>query len=191
MEASLSGRAPADRSASSCPDWQRLGPDDEPLERPPGLDSVTTLRVGHPLRLVEAVVMQQKVLALIARRPGVIVLDVAGILPMDDMGVLMLPSVALDAAEAGVAVAVANPSPPLRDRLAQLGVRNLTFIDRPVPTTAPTEDGHETVGLPAALPPTGSEEPTRLTGSGPLPAHAVAGMLEEGLPISASPLHTS
>ena len=153
------GRTSADWSASSCPDWHRLGPqtpDTELFERLQGLDSVITLRVGHPLTLDEAIVMQQKVLALIARRPAAIVLDVAGLIPIDEMGVLMLPTVARDAAENGIPVALANPSPPLLDRLAQLGVRNLTFINSPVPT-APTEDEHEqeTGSRPAALPPPG------------------------------------
>lgn len=84
--------------------------------------------------------MQQQVEALIAQRPAAIVLDVAGLMPIDEMGVLMLPAMATDAAEEGVTVVLANPSRPLRDRLAQLGVRNLTFVYRPAPT-APTEDG--------------------------------------------------
>jgi hypothetical protein len=134
MEASLSGRTPADRSASSCR-WHRLAPGTGPFEHPQVLDSVITLT-----------------------------------------------------AEDGAAVALANASPPLRDRLAQLDVRSLTLINSLV-LTASTEDEHEqeTGGLPASLPPTGSEETTRLTGSGPPPAHAGAGLHEEGLPISVVP----
>ena len=167
----ITQRTSADQPASSLPDRQRPGPRTAPIEHPEGVDSVVTLRVGHPLRLVEAIVMQQKVWALIARRPDVIVLDVAGILPMDDMGVLMLPNVALDAAHEGVVVALANLSPPLRDRLAQLGVRNLTFIDSPVPTRAAVAPGT-----------------TRLTGAGLPPDLAGADSHGEGLAISLRPL---
>ena len=192
MEASRSGRTSADRSASSCPDWHRPGPqtpDTEPFERLQGLDSVITLRVGHPLTLVEAIVMQQQVKALIARRPAAIVLDVAGLMPIDEMGVLMLPAVAHDAAEDGIPVALANPSPPLRDRLAQLGVRNLTFINSPVPT-APTEDEYEqeTGSRPISLPPTRPEESTGLTRSGLPPAPTGAGIHEQALPSSSCPI---
>jgi hypothetical protein len=42
MEASLSGRTPADRSASSCR-WHRLAPGTGPFEHPQVLDSVITL----------------------------------------------------------------------------------------------------------------------------------------------------
>ena len=183
----ITERTSADRSASSCPDWHRLGPGTEPFEHPQGLESVMTLRVGHPLTRVEAVVMQHQVKALIAGRPAAIVLDVAGLIPIDEMGVLMLSALAREAAEDGIAVALANPSPPLRDRLTQLGVHDLTFIDSPAPT-APTEDAYqqETGGPPASLPPTGPEETTRLTGSGLPPAHAGAGIHHEGLPISVS-----
>jgi anti-anti-sigma regulatory factor len=188
MEASFSGRTPADRSASSCPDWHRPGPDTEPFEHPHGLDSVITLRVGHPYSLVEAVDMQEKVKALIARRPAAIVLDMTGVMPTDEMGMLMLSAMARDAAEDGITVALADPSPPLLARLAQLGVRNFTFINSPVPP-APTEDEHgqETGRLPASLPLTGSEGTTRLTGSGLPPVHAGAGIHEEGLLISVCP----
>ena len=118
-----------------------LSPVPEPCsDRAQSRDSVITLRVGHPLTLVEAIDVQRKVRALIARHPAAIVLDVAGLMPTDEMGVLMLPAMAHDAAEEGVTVVLANPSRPLRDRLAQLGVRNLTFVYRPAPT-APTEDG--------------------------------------------------
>ena len=133
-------------------------PGSELFEHPQGLDSVITLRVGHPLTLVEAIVLQQKVLALIARRPDVIVLDVAGLMPIDEMGVLMLPAVARDAAEEGVTVALANPSPPLRDRLAQLGVHNLTFITAPPDSThrgrkAPPPESTPPPSLPPPPPP--------------------------------------
>jgi len=132
--------------------------------------------------------MQQQVEALIAQRPAAIVLDVAGLMPIDEMGVLMLSAVPREASEDGIAVALANPSARLRDRLAQLGLHDLTFIDSPAPT-APTEDEYqqETGGLPASLPPTGSEETTRLMGSGLPPAHAGAGIHDEGLPISVCP----
>ena len=92
----------------------------------------------------------QKVPALIPRRPAAIVLDVAGLLPVDETCVLIPPGVALDAAEDGVAVALATPSPPWRDRPAQLGVRDLTVINSPV-TTAPTEEEHEQENRPPRL----------------------------------------
>jgi hypothetical protein len=111
-----------------------------------------------------------------------------GVMPTDEMGMLMLSAMARDAAEDGITVALADPSPPLLARLAQLGVRNLTFINSPVPP-APTEDEHgqETGRLPASLPLTGSEGTTRLTGSGLPPVHAGAGIHEEGLLISVCP----
>jgi STAS domain len=103
-----------------------------------------------------------------------IVLDVAGVMPTDEMGMLMLSALARDAAENGITVALADPSPPLRDRLAQLGVHNLTFI----------EYEQETDRRPTSLPPPGSEESTALMGSGQPPAHTGAGIHEEALPSS-------
>jgi anti-anti-sigma regulatory factor len=141
------------------------------------------------LTRVEAVVMQQHVEALIAQRPAAIVLDVAGLMPLDEMGVLMLPAVAHDAAEHGIAVALANPSPLLRDRLAQLGVLDLTFFDSPVPT-APTEDEYEqeTGRRPTSLLPTRPEDSTGLTRSGLPPALTGVGIHEQALPSSSCPL---
>jgi anti-anti-sigma regulatory factor len=111
------------------------------FERLRSLDSVITLTVEPPLRLVEALVLREEVQALIAARPAVIVLDVAGLVPDAEMGVLMLPTVARDAAAEGIAVVVVNPSRALLDRLWQLGVRDLTCADRPEGSTGRRRSG--------------------------------------------------
>jgi anti-anti-sigma regulatory factor len=140
------------------------------------------------LTLVEAIVLQQKVLALIARRPAAIVLDVAGLMPIDEMGVLMLSAVAGDAAGYGITVALANPSARLRDRLAQLGVHNLTFIIRPA-ETAPTEDAYEQEAgsRRVSLPPLGPEEATGADEVRAPIAPSGVGIHEVALPGSLSP----
>lgn len=141
----ISRRTSAELPPTTCSHWHLLGPEGpeiEMFERPQGLDSVMTLRVEPPLSLVEAMVMRHKVQGLIARCPTVIVLDVAGLLPADEMGVLVLPAVTRDAAERGIGVVLTNPSRPLRDRLSQLGVHNLTFVYDSA-QTVPTEDAFE------------------------------------------------
>jgi anti-anti-sigma regulatory factor len=182
----ITKRSSADRFAPSRPDRHRRGlntPDAELVELLPSLGSVITVRVGHPLTLVEAIDMQQKVQALIARRPAAIVLDVAEVIPIDEMGPLMLSSVARQAAEDGIAVALANVSPPLRGRLAQLGVPNLTFINGPAPT-APTPDTHgqETDSRSVPPPTLRPKESTGLTKSGLSPAHTGTGIHDETVP---------
>jgi anti-anti-sigma regulatory factor len=163
---------PADWPLASCSDGHRRTghiPDAEPFERLHGLNPVIALRVEPPLRLVDALVVQQEVTALLTRRPAVIVLDVAGVVPVDEMGVLALSAVAHDAAEQGSAVVLAYPSRPLRDRLAQLGVRDVTFIYPSEPAEGESEHmvDHRHIPLAASDPET-FERPTR---SGLAPAH--------------------
>jgi anti-anti-sigma regulatory factor len=179
----ITERTSADRVPSSRPDWHGPGNSDTELcERCQSPGAVITLRVAPPLRLVEATVLRQQVEALFAHRPAAIVLDVAGLVPDGEMGVLMLSLVARDAAAEGIAVVLANPSPALCDRLRQLGVRDLTCADRP-DLPAPTEDecGLPTGGRPATTPPPRPEGSTR-RGSGPLPAGTGAGLRDEALP---------
>ena len=137
-------RTSADRSTSSTRGWRLLDPHVPHAglpERLESLDSAVTLKVGPPFGLVEAIALRAKVKTLVAHHPAAIVLDMDGLLPLDEMGVLMLPTLARDAARTGSAVVVANPSRPLHDRLVQLGVRDLTFVDRRAST--PTEDEGE------------------------------------------------
>ena len=137
-------RTSGDRSTSSTHGWRVLdphAPDAGLLARLQSLDTAVTLKVRPPFRLPEAIALQAEVKALIARRPAPIVLDMDGLLPLDEMGVLMLSTLARDAAGEGAAVVLANPSRPLHDRLVQLGIHDLTLVDRRVPT--PTEDEGE------------------------------------------------
>lgn len=103
---------------------------------PPTPAQVAVLRLTGPLRLAGVPMLRRAVAAALRGPPLTLVIDVAGLVAADEMGLVVFAEVTDTAGRAGVRLVLAAPTPILRERLRQLGARNLEISETVVAGSA-------------------------------------------------------
>lgn len=97
-------------------------------------DLTTVIRLRGSLRAATAATVRETVETVLATRPAGVVLDLAGVVAEDELGLWVVPAVAGDAQRCGVLLTVVAPDRKLRIRLRRLGARPIEITD-----TAPVQ----------------------------------------------------